>query len=242
MKRTQINSLRGQSHDVLLKTEVKNYDGNIVEFVNTPQFSGPRVCVPGANSKKFWSEHSKDGYKEQMRMGAKLLYKEYIANPKKFNDLNLTPEEIANLQAGKDVISDRLVLHHTHSNSLNGTTTDCEIQLVRKEQHDIKHRGGSYSSNNDRVKNKIKEKGNWEESKLKRAINTLEFEAYKHPIATSAGAGGILGGLFCGAYKAGGKLFGYKPTNAGYVVAFSIGATIGGLATYNKLNDGKIYK
>ena len=249
MKRTQIKSSTNSRHDIPRRTEVVNHRGNIVEYTNTPQFEGPKVCIKGGNSKKFWGANPKGGHKKQMSMASKLLYKQIKANPAKFAQYNFTSEEIENLRLGKAVISKRWVWHHLHCERglFSGEVKDCDMQLVETSKHNVRarglsHKGGSLSSNEDEIEERIKKEGNWEGSKFKRAMNTLEFEAYKHPVATSAGAGGILGGLFCGVYKAGGKLFGYKPTKTGYVVAFGVGATIGSIATYNKLNDGKKYK
>lgn len=249
MKRTQIKSSASNRHDIPRKTEVVNHRGNIVEYTNTPQFEGPKVCIKGGNNRKFWSANPKEGCKIQMRIASKLLYEQIKADPSKFAQYNFTPEEIENLRLGKSDISKQRTWHHLHCRRgfLSGEVKDCDMQLVEPSKHSVRagglsHKGGSLSSNEDEIEQRIKKEGNWEESKFKRAMNTLEFEAYKHPKATSAGAGGILGGLLCGVYKVGGKLFGYKPTKTGYAIAFGVGATIGSVATYNKLNDGKIYK
>ena len=99
---TKIKVLRTSQPTVKTKTVVKNYgNGQIAEFTDVPDFKGPRVHLPGVNSTEFWAKNPKSGYRLQMKMASKELYRQCIHNPKLCEEHNLTSSDLDNLQAGK---------------------------------------------------------------------------------------------------------------------------------------------
>ena len=76
---TKIKVLRTSQPTVKTKTVVKNYgNGQIAEFTDVPDFKGPRVHLPGVNSTEFWAKNPKSGYRLQMKMASKELYRQCL--------------------------------------------------------------------------------------------------------------------------------------------------------------------
>ena len=69
--KNKIKTLRTSQVTVETKTVVINYgDGQIAEFTDVPDFKGPRVHLPGANSPEFWEKNPNSGYRKQMEMAS----------------------------------------------------------------------------------------------------------------------------------------------------------------------------
>lgn len=236
MKTTKINGLKTHTPTVETKTEVKNIDGNIIEIQNEPQFDGPTVTVKGGNSKEFWGRYPRNGNKVQMSMGAKLLAGYFELHPKEAEKIGVSAEDIALLKAGKTSLPNH-TLHHKNTAKKN----DCDIQLVRKKQHNKNpHRAGMYTSNQDKMRAEAEKQGTLPKNKFERACNNIKFQAHKHPVMSGMTIGIGTSALLCGGYAFISKKFGFKPNGWGYAVCMLAG-TIMGVATHNHLNDGKIY-
>ena len=229
--RKKIKCLRTSQVTVEMKTVVKNYgNGQIAEFTDVPDFEGPRVHLPGANSPEFWEKNPKSGYRLQAKMASKELYHRCADNPKLCEEYNLSSSDLDSLQAGK--APEGRTWHHDHS-----PKNDCDLELVDKAKHKSNpHYGGSLTSNNDRMKEQLPKPGSkWEEMK-----NKADFYVHKQKMTTSIASGIAVGGAAAGLYHCGCKGLGLKPSKWGYAAC----AVLGGIASalvHSKLNDGKIY-
>lgn len=231
MTRSRIKTLRTSQVTVETKTVVKNYgNGQIAEFTEVPDFKGPRVHLPRANSPEFWEKNPNSGYREQMEMASKELYRQCTDNPILCEEHNLTSSDLDNLQAGKT--PEGRTWHHDHS-----PKNDCDMVLVDEKEHKINpHCGSSLTSNNDKMKARLPKPS----SKLEEMTNKADFYVHKHKIASSIVSGVVVGGTTAALYHCGCKKLGRKASAWGYVTC----AIIGGIASalvHSKLNDGKIY-
>ncbi len=236
MKRTKINGLKTNAPTVETKTVVKNIDGNIIEIQNAPCFDGPTVTVKGGNSSEFWNQHSKDGNKVQMSMGAKLLGAHFEAHPEDAKTLGITAEDIIKLKDGNINLPNHTI-HHEHT----GEKDDCNMQGVRKEDHRRNpHRGGMLTNNQDKMNEEAEKQGTLPKNEFERIRNTISFKAHKHPVAIGVAVGMGTSAMLCGGYAFVSKKLGIKPNGWGYTVCVLAG-TVMGVVTHNHLNDGKIY-
>lgn len=236
MKRTIINGLNTNSPTVETQTVVKNIDGNIVEIQNSPRFDGPTVTVKGGNSREFWDRHPHNGNKVQMSKGAELIGNHLENHPNEAKKIGVSAEDIKNLKAGKTDFPNH-TLHHKHT----GKRDDCDIQLVRKEDHQQNpHRGGMLTSNQDKMREEAQKQGTLPKNKFERTCNTINFNAHKHPVATGMIIGAGTSAMLCGIYAVVSQKLGTKPTGMGYAVCLLTG-TLTGIAAHNRLNDGKTY-
>ena len=236
MKRTIIKGCRTSNPTVETRTVVINRGGTIIEVQNDPCFEGPTVTVKGANTKKFWDEHPNDGNRVQMSEGAKLLSKKLEADPKLAAEMGVSNEDTAKLKEGRTDLPNHTV-HHLHT----GSGDDCDVQLVRKPDHQKNpHKGGMLTSNKDRMNKEAEKQGTLPQNEFERMRNNVEFLMHKHPKATSAGVGVATTAVLCGGYDWVCKKLGRKPSNWGYAACTAIGVAAG-VITHSKLNDGKIY-
>lgn len=229
--RTRIKTLRTSQVTVKTKTVVKNYgNGQIAEFTDVPDFEGPRVHLPGANSPEFWEKNPNSGYRKQMEMASKELYRQCTDNPKLCEEHNLTSSDLDNLQAGKT--PEGRTWHHDHS-----PKNDCDMVLVDEKVHKKNpHCGSSLTSNNDKMKARLSKPA----SKLEEMKNTADYYVHKYKMTTSIASGVAVAGTTSALYYWGCKKLGRKPSGWGYAACAVIGGITSALV-HGKLNDGKIY-
>ena len=229
--KNKIKTLRTSQVTVETKTVVINYgDGQIAEFTDVPDFKGPRVHLPGANSPEFREKNPNSGYRKQMEMASKELYRRCTDNPNLCEEYNLSSSDLDSLQAGKT--PEGYTWHHDHS-----PKDDCDMVLVDETVHKTNlHYGGSYSSNNDRMKARLpKPDSKWEEMK-----NKADFYVHKHKMTTSIGSGIAVYVATAALYHWGCKKLGWKTSGWGYTTCAVISGVTSALV-YGKLNDGKTF-
>ena len=167
---------------------------------------------------------------------AMLIAAKLEADPKLAAKMEVSNEDTAKLKEGRTDLPNHTV-HHLHT----GSGEDCDVQLVRKPDHQKNpHCGGMSTSNKDRMKREAEKQGALPKNEFERMRNNVEFWMHKHPKATGAGVGVATTGVLCGGYAWVCKKLGCKPSNWGFAACAAIGIAAG-VITHNKLNDGKIY-
>lgn len=226
-----VNTLRTSQPTVATKTVVKNYgNGQIAELTNVPIFNGPRVHLSGANKPEFWAQHPNNGYQTQMEMASKKLYDQCAKNPKLCRTYNLSSSDLNSLSSGK--APEGRTWHHDHS-----PKNDCIMVLVDKVEHKANpHAGGSLTSNNDLMKDRIP----LPDSKVEAIENALDYSMHKHKTVTSLAAGIAVTGTTATLYHWGCKKLGRKASGWGYVTCIALGSIVS-VAVHHSLNDGKTY-